>query len=68
MQEVMRCALLCILEAAEGGLCSLEVLEVLEVSEVMHCVLFCLMEVLEVLEGARGDAPCAALYGGDPRG
>ena len=29
--EVMRCSLLCILKAVEGGLCSLEVLDVLEV-------------------------------------
>jgi len=33
--EVIRCVLLCMLEAAEGGFC---LLEVLEVSEVMCCV------------------------------
>ena len=35
--EVMRCALLCIVEAADGGL--YEAFEVLDVLEVMRCVL-----------------------------
>ena len=59
--EVLRCVLLCMLEAVEGGLCLLEVLEevmrcvllclleVVEVTEVMHCVLLCLLEVLKVM-------------------
>jgi len=56
--------LLCMLEAVDGGLCSLEVpemmrgvilclLEMLEVAEVMCCMLLCLLglsEMLEVLE------------------
>jgi len=37
--EVMRRVLLCMLEAVEGGFCSLEVLEVSEVPEVIRCVL-----------------------------
>ena len=41
MSEVMRCVLLCMLEAVEGGLCMLEVLDVLEMldmPEVMRYV------------------------------
>jgi len=34
--EVIRCVLLCMMEAVEGSLC---LLEVLEVPEVMRCVL-----------------------------
>ena len=55
MPEAMRCVLLCILEAMEGGLC------LLEVSEVMRCVLLCMLDVLGVM-------PCAALYGGGRAG
>ena len=48
MPEVMRCVLLCILEAAEGLHC---LLEVLEVPEMMRCVLLRLPDaVLYVLE------------------
>ncbi len=35
--KAMRRVLLYMLEAVEGGLCSLEVLEVLEMPEVMRC-------------------------------
>ena len=45
--EVMRCVLLCMLEAVEGVLCSLKLLEVLEVPEVMRCVLLCMLEAVE---------------------
>ena len=45
--EVMRCVLLCMLEAVEGGLCLREVLEAVEVSEAMHCVLLCIVEAVE---------------------
>ena len=41
--EVMRCVLLCKLEAVEGGLC---LLEVLDVPEVMRCVLFFMLEAV----------------------
>ena len=37
MLDVMRCVLLCMLEAAEGRLCLLEVLEVLDVMRCMLC-------------------------------
>lgn len=37
MMEVMRCVLLCILDAVEGRCCLLEV---------MYCALLCLLEVL----------------------
>ena len=71
MPEVMRCVLLCTLEAVEGGLCSLEVLEMLtmlEVPEVMRCVLRCMLEVPELMRcvlrciagGCGGDALYAA--------
>src|SRR5947207_2219272 len=53
VREVMRCALLCILEAPEGGLRLLEafkVLEVLEVMEGVRRVVLCMLEVLEVME------------------
>ena len=43
----MRCMLLCILEAVEGGLCLLEMLEVLEV---IHCVLEAMMGGLRLLK------------------
>ncbi len=56
--ETMRCILLSMLEAVDGGLC---LLKVLEVPEVMRCVLICtlvavegelcLREELEVVEG-----------------
>jgi len=39
--EVLRCVPLCMLEAAEGRLCSLEVLEV------MRRVLLCMLEAVE---------------------
>ena len=42
--EVMRCVLLCMLEAVEGGLC---LLEALEVPEVIRCLLLCMLEVAE---------------------
>ena len=73
MLEVMRCALLCILEGVEGGIYSLEVLEVLdvlEVPEVMRCVLLCMPECVEFsksargVEATRGDALRATLYAG----
>ena len=48
--EVMRRALLCVLEAVEGELC---LLEMLEVPEVMHCVLLCLPDTSEVPEVMR---------------
>jgi len=42
--EVLRCVLLCMLEAVEGGL------RLLEVPEVMRCVL---LYMLEAVEGGR---------------
>ena len=67
----MRCMLLCVLKAVEGGL---YLLEALEVPEVMRRVLLCMLEgelyLLEVLggvgdaRGAGGDALCAILYAG----
>ena len=69
--EVMRCVLLCIPEAVEGGLRLLEVLEVSEVLEVMRCVL----RMLEAVEGGLclrsaadggGDTPRATLYAQRP--
>ena len=45
--EVMRCMLLSMLEAVEGGLCSLEVLKVLEVLQVMRRMLLCMLEAVE---------------------
>jgi len=48
--EVMRCMLLCMPEAAEGGLCLRDVseaLEVLEVPAVMPCVRLCMPEAVE---------------------
>ncbi len=80
---VIRCVLLCILEAVEGGLC---LLEVLEASEAMRCVLLCMPEVPEVMRcvilcmleaglcfaggvgGAGSDALCATLYAGGAGG
>ena len=50
MTAVMRCVWLRIVEAAEGGLCLLEVLAMLEMSEVIRGALLCSLEVLEVLE------------------
>ncbi len=49
---MMCCVLLCILEAVEGGLCSLvvEVLEASEAPEVIRCMLLC---ILEAVEGGR---------------
>ena len=47
--EAMHCALLCMLEAVEGGLYLLEVLEVLEMPEMMRCVQLCMLEVPEVM-------------------
>jgi len=50
VREVMRCALLCILEAPEGGLRLLEafkVLEVLEVMDAMRRVPLCMLEAVE---------------------
>ena len=41
--EVLRCVLLCMLEA-------MEVLEVLEVPEVIRCALLCIVGAVEVLE------------------
>ena len=61
--EVMRCVLLCMLEAVEGGLC---LLEILEAPKVMCCVLFCMLDavegglsLLEVLEVMRCVLFCA---------
>ena len=79
VQDVLaavRCVLLCILEAVEGGLHLLEMLGALEVPEIMCCVLLYLLEVPEVmrsvllcmLEDVGGDALCAALYTGGCRG
>ena len=42
--EVIRCVLLCMPEAVEGGLC---LQEVQEVPEVIRCVLLCVMEAVE---------------------
>jgi len=79
MSEAMRCVLLWMLEAVEGGLCLLEVLEWLEVLEamrhVMLCMLdavegeLCLLEVLEVMSCVLlrilgGCRGCALLTGG----
>ena len=41
---MIRCVLLCMLEAVEGGLCLLEVSDVLDSLDVMRCM-------LEVVEG-----------------
>ena len=49
--EVMRCVLLCMLEAVEGAFYLLEVLEVPEVSEVpavTRCVRLRMLEAVEV--------------------
>ena len=56
MSEVMRCVLLCMLEAMEGRLCLLEVLEALEMTrrvllwmlEVMRCMR---LRILDAVEG-----------------
>ena len=47
--EGIRCVLLCMLEAVDGGLCLLElrVLDVLDVPEVTRCVLLCMLEAVE---------------------
>ena len=60
LPEVMRCVLLCMLEAVEGRLCireAVEVSEMLEVLGVIRCAEFCMLEaeedrfcLLEVLE------------------
>jgi hypothetical protein len=51
MMKVMRCVLLCILQALEGGLDLLEAPEVLK-----------FWSFLELPGASGGDAPCAALY------
>ena len=43
--DVMRCVLLCILEAVEGGLC---LLNVREAPEPIRCVLLCMPEAVKV--------------------
>jgi len=53
--EVMRCVLLCILEAVDGAVCLLDALEVPEVMRL--CVTL-------RAGGTGGDAPCATLYAG----
>jgi len=63
----MRCMLLCMLEAVEGGLCLREVSEVLEVLKVMRCMLLCMLEAMEgrfKLLRVGGDALYAILYAG----
>ena len=47
--QMIRCVLLCMLEAVDGGLCLLDVLMVLEVLEVMRRVLPCMLEALKVM-------------------
>ena len=47
--ELIRCVLLCMLEAVEGELCLLEVLKVLDVLEVMRCILRMLEAVEDVV-------------------
>src|SRR6266480_4119154 len=47
MLEGMRCVLLCMLEAVEGGFCLLEALEVLAALEAMRRVLLCMLEAVE---------------------
>jgi len=47
--EVMRCVLLCMLEAVEGGLCLLEALEVVQMVEVIRCVLLGVLDAPEVI-------------------
>ncbi len=42
--EVMRCVLLCMLEAVDGELC---LQEALEAAEVVCCVLVCMLEAVE---------------------
>ena len=44
MSEVIRCAVLCMLDVVEGKLCSLEVLVV---PEVIRCTLLCMLETME---------------------
>jgi len=51
--ELMRCVLLCLLEAVKGALSLLEVLNALDVQEVMCRVPLCLLEVLDVQEVMR---------------
>ena len=66
MSEVIRCMLLCMLEAVEGRLC------LPEVPEAMRRMLLGIVEAVEgrlcLLEkgGAGGDASCAALYAWRP--
>jgi len=43
-RSLIRCVLLCMLEAVEGGFC---LLEVLEVPEVMRCMLLRMLEAVE---------------------
>jgi len=45
--EAMRCVLICMLEAVDGGLCLLEVMEVLDLPEVMCRVLLCMLKAVE---------------------
>ncbi len=45
--EVIRSVLLCMQEAVEDRLCSLEVLEVLELPEVIRRVLLCTLDAVE---------------------
>jgi len=64
--EVIRCVLLCMLEAVEGKLCFLEVLEGVGGAggDAVCAALYargCRGYVL-FAGGATGDAPCAALY------
>ena len=47
VQKVIRCVLLCMLEAVEGTLCLLKVLEVPEVLEAMRGVPLCMQEAVE---------------------
>ena len=49
VSEVMRCVLLCMLEAVEGGLCSLEALEVLEMLDTPKVMRYVVIYMLEAL-------------------
>jgi hypothetical protein len=64
--ECMHCVLLCMLEAAEGVCCMLEiveaVLDLLEVLEITRCMLLCMLEVVEGAGAAGSDALRATLY------
>ena len=65
--ECMHCVLLCMLEAAEGVCCMLEIVEavlnLLEVLEITRCMLLCMLEVVEGAGAAGSDALRATLYG-----